>query len=237
MTSSLTAQDTAALIKILRAKINYRQISAQRPRHVNDADLVLAYALKYIELLSDGRITTWHAENLTYHQLTVKIRRMEPNCSYRSPNSRRERPHARRYLTQTAIELIEYLVEWNVREGIPIPGARNRPMPSDAKEVKCSTDSSGKSKNMTESAVGAAHEDGEAGVADSRDKQASLKNGTLDIGKETFPLTWNQTSRLEEERRVDLALTKIDTWADSWLAGKLKSDRAWNGFEKCLNGP
>ncbi|KAK5056741.1 hypothetical protein LTR84_012273 [Exophiala bonariae] len=115
MADNLTNKSTVDLIKILKSKIDFKRISARRVRCTRAADMVLAHALKYIELLCDGHITSYNAEKLTYREIVAKLRRKEPTVPWRSPNARRERPDYRRYVNQSAIELIDYFIERNAK--------------------------------------------------------------------------------------------------------------------------
>lgn len=230
-----------ALEKKLRYKIEYRRIQVIWPLHLNYGNLILSHALKNIELLEDGYVTSWDAESFSYGYLAEKIRRRTAR-SFQNVDKGRRLSARQRELSER-IDLIE-------RASARIDRLVKREMQKKARLDDELTRHGNRTTREDGSRIEPARQVRHTKYDDAPPRQprrgrspfrpidrvvlGEKLSNTREVAEE-LPLRGKQEATTNKQLSVEDTLKKIEAWADDWLAGKLETDEDWNSFEDCLD--
>ncbi|KAK5056740.1 hypothetical protein LTR84_012272 [Exophiala bonariae] len=238
MSRNLRSKTNDQLLQILRHSISYRRIDARYPRNVIADNLILAHALKCIEVLQDGHVSSKHAEDLWYRELAIRIRRREAVFFYgpSKNNSNIRVSWALRDVTIVAIELIDNLRKRAGRDQHQSSGTGNKNAKGNAKEVDNTAGSSMMTRSMRNK-VSAEVTRGQGNSGDVNSRVNPAVPIVACVRKNRFLMAKKDEEPTVEQQCVTRTLDSIEAWADAWLVGKLSTDEDWKGFENCLGGP
>jgi len=234
--------------KRLRYKIEYRRLQVIWPPHLDYGNVILAHALKNIELLQDRFVTSWDAERYPYHELkdriliraTQSFRNLDDKPQTAGQKDLLDRIDVIKTASATLDDLYRKKMKKNERAHLECDHKRY-----DNMTARGSRPTMPLVRRVTD---GGCRPEAERGLPRRANPPDGLIDGLSAVMGEKLPseekaaeevplIPRQEVTTTNKQLSVEDTLTKIEAWADDWLAGELVTDEDWDSFVNCLDRP